>query len=159
MIMLGVIELAFLLLIIAGGLSYYLITLHNWGAYYFAGMLLGGGVTLWWARGTAYQYVEYWERTCARWMLIILGAPPEKKSLQSPLGSQYYSSSMPRVWPIVGAGSGSLLFLRMSFIDVQFVMLAIVFTATWAIGVSSLRSYFVHRYTKIGDWTDFKTKL
>jgi hypothetical protein len=66
---------------------------------------------------------------------------------------------MPRVWPIVGAGSGSLLFLRMSFIDVQFVMLAIVFTITWAIGVSSLRSYFGHRYTKIGDWTDFKTKL
>jgi hypothetical protein len=159
MIMLGVVEVAFLLLIAAGGLSYYLITLHNWGGYYFAGILLGGGVTLWWARGHAYQYVEYWERSCARWMLIILGSPPKKKSLESPLASQYYSSSMPRVWPLIGAVSGTLVFLRISFIDIQFTLLAVVFTITWMAGVALLRRYFEHRYTKIDDWPSFKTRL
>jgi hypothetical protein len=92
-------------------------------------------------------------------MLIILGAPPEKKSLASPLGSQYYSSSMPRVWPVVGAISGSLVFLERSFIDIQFAMLTGVFTLSWLIGLASLRSYFRHRYTKIDNWAEFKSKL
>ena len=132
-------------------------SLHHWLASSLSGSLMGCALMLWWARGNAYQYIEYWSRTCPRWMLIILGPPPLEGSLDFGILKRYYYSSLPTSLPLVG-GIGmtiTLMFLAI-FGDNLYIGFAVMFTITWVAGIILFKQYFKrHKLTQIKDWSKF----
>jgi hypothetical protein len=147
-----------LLLIVASGLAFWgLVSIHHWLAYSSAGCLLGCAVALGWARGNAYQSVEYWNCNYPHWLLIIIGPPPIEDSFGLGIPKQYYYSSLPTVLPLVG---GTTMTITLTFLAIfgssLYIGFAVMFTVAWITGIVIFKRYFGrHKYTKIKDWSKF----
>lgn len=146
-----------LILMVAYGLAFWgLVSIHHWLAFAGAGCLSGCAVALGWAMGKTCQYVEYWNHTCPRWMLIIFGYQPIDRSFDLGIPKQYYYSRLATALLVGGITMTITLMFLAIFGDDLYVGFAIMFTITWIAGIALFKRYFKrHKFTVIKDWSKF----
>lgn len=148
----------FVLIGICLGLTYFTLGgVDFWLAHVFLGMIWGICIAFIWMMGSAMHTVEYWSRTCPRWIYILFGHPGHGgKKIAANIRYMKSLSKITRPLAVMIAVIVLLTFISHDVeIDIRLIE-TITYVITWLLSVYLSERYFRRRYTRVKDWSKFK---